>query len=141
MPPALTPELALAYVRELSADVRVVVALDASGERVAGDATVAAAARALLDAAPDAAELEVVTAEGVACAVRGTRHALIAACGRYAIPGIVRQDLRAALGALEPDAPAPGQKAGPPAPSGTPPEGLETLGMALFTAVQRAPEA
>ncbi len=107
MPPALTPELALAYVRELSADVRAVVALSGSGERLAGDAGVAAAARALLGAAPDAAELEIVTANGVACAVRGTRHSLVAACGPFALPGVVRQDLRAALGALEPDASPP----------------------------------
>src|SRR5829696_3234611 len=55
MPPALTPDLALSYVRELSADVRAVVALGPGGEPLAGDPAVAAAARALLDAAPDAA--------------------------------------------------------------------------------------
>jgi len=140
MPPALTPELAIAYVRELSADVRAVAALSATGERVAGDAAVAAAARALIAAAPDAAELEVVTAGGVACAVRGTRHALVAACGPFAIGGIVRQDLRTAIGALEPGAPPPAEP--PPATASEPPsEPLETLAEALFTAAQRAPEA
>jgi hypothetical protein len=140
MPPALTPELALAYVRELSADVRAVVALDAAGERVAGDAGAAAAARALIDAAPDTVELEVVTANGVACAVRGTRHSLVAACGPLAIPGVVRQDLRAAIGALEPGSPPPVEAA--PAPAADPAENhLETLAEALFTAAQRAPEA
>jgi hypothetical protein len=140
MPPALTPELALAYVRELSADVRAVVALNATGERLAGDAGVAAAARALIDAAPDAIELEVVTADGIACAVRGTRHALVAACGPFAIGGVVRQDLRAAIGALEPGPPPPAET--PPAPAADPPSGpLEALAGALFTAAQRAPEA
>ena len=50
MPPALTPDLALAYVRELSADVRAVAVLDAGGALLAGDAAVAAAAAPLLAA-------------------------------------------------------------------------------------------
>ena len=60
MPPALTPALAVDYVRELSADVRAVVVLDADGELAAGPEPLAAPARALLDAG-GAAELEAVT--------------------------------------------------------------------------------
>jgi hypothetical protein len=137
MPPALTPDLALSYVRELSADVRAVVALGPSGEPLAGDPDVAAAARALLEAAPDAAELEVVTSTGVACAVRGGRHALVAACGPFALPGVVRQDLRAAVGALEPDT-------GPTAlaePLEAPTEPLERLADAMFEAAKRGSRA
>jgi hypothetical protein len=159
MPPALTPDLALSYVRELSADVRAVVALGPSGEPLAGDPVVAAAARALLDAAPAAAELEVVTPAGVACAVRGGRHALVAACGPLALPGVVRQDLRAAVGALEPGVrpTAPAEPREPPAgapperlerpagapperlerPAGAPPERLERLADALLEAAKR----
>jgi hypothetical protein len=146
MPPALTPDLALSYVRELSADVRAVVALGASGDRLAGDADVAAAARALLEAAPEAAELEVVTPAGVACAVRGGRHALVAACGPFALPGVVRQDLRAAVGALEAAPPAVAEPLDAPAeplerPAGAPGQPLEQLADALFEAAKRGSRA
>jgi hypothetical protein len=150
-------------VRELSADVRAVVALGASGDPLAGDPAVAAAARALLAAAPDAAELEVVTPAGVACAVRGGRHALVAACGPFALPGLVRQDLRAAVGALEPETPAtaPAERLERPAdapaerlerladapaerlerPADAPAERLERLAGALFEAAERGSRA
>jgi hypothetical protein len=48
MTASLTPALALAYLRELSLDVRAAVVLDAAGEPLAGDAALAPAARALL---------------------------------------------------------------------------------------------
>src|SRR6185503_18482513 len=72
LPPALTPALAVDYVRELSADVREVLVFGADGELLAGPAATApatTAARALLDAAGDAAEVEAVTREGVVCVV------------------------------------------------------------------------
>jgi hypothetical protein len=101
MPPALTPSLALEYVHELSADVHAGVVLDAAGELLAGPPALADPARALLSAGSDAGELEAATADGVVCAVRTTAHAAVAICGRFAIPGVVREDLRAALDALE----------------------------------------
>jgi hypothetical protein len=106
MPPALTPPLALAYVHELSADVRAGVVLDAAGELLAGPPALADAARALLAAGGDAAELEAADANGVVCAARTERHAAVAVCGRFAIPAVVRQDLRAALAGLEGTTPA-----------------------------------
>ena len=57
--PALTPELAVAYLRELSADISAVAVLTADGEPLAGEPEVVKAAQVLLAAAPDAAELEV----------------------------------------------------------------------------------
>jgi hypothetical protein len=101
VPPALTPALALDYVRELSADVRAVMLLGDGGKLLAGPAQLVAPARALLAAAADAAELEVVSGDGVVCVVRSADRAMIAACGRFAIPGVVREDLRAALAAVE----------------------------------------
>jgi hypothetical protein len=112
MPPALTPSLALEYVHELSADVRAGVVLDAAGDLLAGPPPLADLARALLDAGGDAGELEAATADGVVCAVRTSDHAAVAICGRFAIAGVVRQDLRAALAALEGRSPAT-----PPVPS------------------------
>jgi hypothetical protein len=106
MRPALTPTLALDYVRELSADVRAGVVLDAQDELLAGPPDLAGPARAFAEAVGDAAEVEVVGAGGVVCAVRSERHSLIAVCGRFALPGVTRQDLRVALAALE-GSPAP----------------------------------
>jgi hypothetical protein len=122
MPPArMTPALAVDYVRELSADVRAAVVLDAAGELLAGAPQLAAPARALLDAGAHADELEAADADGVVCAVRSTDHAAVAVCGRFAIAGVVREDLRAALAALEGRAPGSGDalvavEPSPPAP-------------------------
>jgi len=137
MPPALTPELALEYVRELSADVRAALVLDAAGEPLAGPPELAAAARALLAAGGDAAELEAGGGEGVVCAVRSPDHAVVAVCGRFAIGAVVRHDLRTALAALEgraPDEP----KAPRYAPSEAPDPALNSAADALISAVQRA---
>ena len=91
MSQALTPALALDYVRELSADVRAAIVLDAAGGLLAGPPQLADRARALLAAAGDAAELEAATGDGVVCAVRSTEHAAVAVCGRFAIPAVVRR--------------------------------------------------
>jgi hypothetical protein len=114
MPPALTPTLALEYVRELSADVRAGIVLDDAGQVLAGPPALAEPARELLAAGGDAGELEAATADGVVCAVRTPAHAAVAICGRFAIAGVVRQDLRTALAALEGRAPQPLASALPP---------------------------
>jgi hypothetical protein len=101
VPPALTPALALDYVRELSADVRAVLLLGTDGELVAGPEPLRADAVALLAAAGSAAELEAVTSDAVVCAVRSGGRSMVAVCGRFAIPAVVRIDLRAALAAVE----------------------------------------
>jgi hypothetical protein len=113
MPPApsLTPELALDYVRELSADVRAGIVLDGAGQALAGPAALAQPARELLTAGRDARELQFASDDGVVCAVRTPAHAAVAVCGRFAIAGVVLQDLRAALAALEGRPPAPGRGA------------------------------
>ena len=152
MPPALTPALALDYVRELSADVRAAVVLDAAGSLLAGPPELAGPARALLAAGGDAAELEAVSDEGVVCAARSPRHSAIAVCGRFAIPGVVRNDLRAAIAALEGRTPGAGGAPEPlpgqaletlpgPAPEPLPPDPLEAAAKALIAASQRDFEA
>jgi hypothetical protein len=164
MPPALSPELAVDYVRELSADVRAALVLDADGELLAGPPELTAPARALLAAGGDAAELEAGGDAGVVCAVISDAHAAIAVCGRFAIGAVVRDDLRAALAALEGRAVAgpgegravagpgegravagPGEGravAGPAAPggpaAGTLDPALHAAAAALVSAVQRA---
>jgi hypothetical protein len=138
MPPALTPALALDYVRELSADVRAALVLGADGEPLAGPAELAAPARALLEAAGGAAELEAGGDAGVVCAVRTEAHAAVAVCGRFAIGGVVREDLRAALAAIE--GRAPDATAGAGAADSRPglDRGLQSAAEALISAVQRA---
>src|SRR3954452_19577741 len=97
---ALTPELAVDYLRELSADIREVAILTAAGKPLAGEPEVAAAAKALLTAAPDAAEIEVATAGGAVHAARSPEHAVVAVCGRFALPALIRYDLKVVLGEL-----------------------------------------
>jgi len=106
--PGLTPELAVGYLRELSADIREAVILTPDGEPLAGEPELAAAAKRLLDAAPDAAEIEVALAGGAIHAARGDHHAVVAVCGRYALPALIRYDLKVVLGELAPEAGAPG---------------------------------
>ncbi len=98
--PGLTPELAADYLKELSADIRAAVVLTAAGEPLAGAPELAGPARELLEAAPDAAEIEVATAGGVIHAARSAEHAVVAVCGRFALPALIRYDLKVVLGEL-----------------------------------------
>jgi len=105
MTAALTPPLALDYVRELSADVLAGVVLDAEGALLAGPAALAEPARALLAAAPAATELEGATPAGAAFAARDGKHAIVVVTGRFALSRVTRHDLRTALSALGGGAP------------------------------------
>src|SRR5690348_17016370 len=103
MTDALPPTIALAYLRELSTDLRAGLVLDAEGGRLAGDEALAGPARALLAAAPEGpVDLEVGTGTGMVFAARDDRHAVVVACGRHALPALVRHDLRTILGRLAP---------------------------------------
>lgn len=138
MPPALTPALALQYVRELSADVRTGVVLDAAGDVLAGPRDLAGGARAFLAAAGGAAEVEAVRPAGVVCAVRSVDRAAVAVCGRFALAGVVRQDLRVALAALEGVSPPPGPaRTGDQGGSDRGDSVLESAADALIFAAQR----
>ena len=98
--PALTPELAVDYLRALSADIRAAVVLTPAGEPLAGAAELTEAAGRLLAAAPGAAEIEVATAAGAVHAARSGHHAVVAVCGRFALPALIRYDLKVVLGEL-----------------------------------------
>ena len=141
MPPALTPALAVDYVRELSADVRAVVVLGAGAADAAGPAHLTGPARDLLAAGADAAELEAVTPAGVVCAVRAGDRAAVALCGPFALPGVVRADLRAALAALGPSPVAPASGAAAPGPGEPAAEGVRTAAERLISALRRGSEA
>jgi hypothetical protein len=98
--PTLTPQLALDYLRELSADIRAGVVLDPGGALLAGPENLADAARDLLAAAGDATELQVTTADGGVYAARDARHAIAVVVSRFALPSLIRYDLRLVLGDL-----------------------------------------
>jgi hypothetical protein len=98
--PTLTPPLALDYLHELSADIRTGVVLDPAGKLLAGPAELGGAARDLLDAAGDAQEVHVSTGDGAVFAARSEQHAVVVVCGRFALPSLVRYDLRLVLADL-----------------------------------------
>ncbi len=98
--PTLTPALALDLLRELSADVRAGVVLDPGGALLAGQDELSAPARELLDAAGDAVEIQVATADGTVFAARSDEHAIVLVCGRFPLPSLIRYDLKRALGDL-----------------------------------------
>jgi hypothetical protein len=99
--PVLTPSLALDYLRELSADIVAGVVLAPDGALLAGPDNLADAARDLLDAAGDvAAEVHVTTADGAVYAARSEQHAVAVVCGRFALPSLIRYDLRKVLADL-----------------------------------------
>jgi hypothetical protein len=98
--PALTPPLALDYLRELSADVRAGVVLDPAGALLAGPEALAGPARDLLASAGDAREVQVATADGVVFAGRSDRHSVVVVCGRFALPSLILYDLRLVLADL-----------------------------------------
>jgi hypothetical protein len=98
--PTLTPPLALDYLRELSADIVAGVVLDRSGELLAGPEDLGSAARDLLTAAGEAEEIHVSTADGAVFAARSERHTVVVVCGRFALPSLIRYDLRLVLADL-----------------------------------------
>jgi hypothetical protein len=100
MTDALTPAQAIEYLRTLSADIREAAVLAADGSLLAGPEALAEPARALLAAAPEADDVEVVSALGSVFAARSDRHAVVLVCGRYALPALVRFDLRMVLADL-----------------------------------------
>ncbi len=97
MTDALTPDQALEYLRTLSADIDEAAVLAADGSLLAGPEELAEPARALLAAAPEADDVEVSLAEGSVFAARSDTHAVVLVCGRYALPALVRFDLRVVL--------------------------------------------
>ena len=98
--PALTPPLALEYLHELSADIRSGVVLDPHGAHLAGPEALAEPARDLFTAAGDAVEVQVTTADGAVYGARSDRHAIAVVCGRFALPSLIRYDLRLVLADL-----------------------------------------
>jgi hypothetical protein len=114
--PALTPELALDYLDELSTDIRGGVLLDSAGSLVAGwrgdadraerlrEPVVELLERADAEAggAGAASQVEVTTQRGAVFCVRDGGWTLAVVTGRFALPSLVFYDLRHVLGDLGP---------------------------------------
>jgi hypothetical protein len=103
--PALTPDLALDYLGELSTDITAALVLDSTGKvaAVTGDdeergERMRALAGELLDAAAEAShggdQVEVVTAEGSVFAVRGQSWTVAVVAGRAPLASLMFYDLR-----------------------------------------------
>jgi hypothetical protein len=84
---ALTPALALDYLKSLSADYRSGVVLGSDGTVLAGDGTLAMAARTF-------------TSGAETFAARDGRHTILVTTGPHALPRLTRHDLCSALVAL-----------------------------------------
>src|SRR5689334_22371487 len=98
----LQPELAAAYVHELSADVKAVVVLDGSGTRLAGPPALEAPAKRLAALLSSGV---VRTEDGVVWVARTADKTLIAVAGPTAQLGPTALDAAAAIGSpdgLEP---------------------------------------
>jgi hypothetical protein len=92
----LTPEVALAYVRELSTDFRAGIVLNGALEPTAGDLELAEAAKALLEAHPGARGMQA----GVVFAARDAEHAIVVVTGELALRRVALADIRTALSGL-----------------------------------------
>ena len=105
MTAALTPALALAYLDELSVDVRAAAVLGPSGDVLAGEAALAGRARDL-SAAPGIHRAP--APDGTLLLARGARGAAIAVvAGDRALPELLEHDLGRIVDALVmPDSPS-----------------------------------
>jgi hypothetical protein len=99
--PALTPDLALDYLGELSTDIRAAIVLDSGGAlaAVTGDdrergERMRELSTALLDAAAEGDQVEVVTTEGSVFAVRGESWTVAVVAGRQPLASLMFYDLR-----------------------------------------------
>jgi hypothetical protein len=110
--PALTPELALSYLDELSTDIRGAVLLDAQGKLAAHspehveDEQLRTLTLELFQRADGASpegpvpQLEVDTPGGSVYAVRDAGWTLLVVTGRFAMPSVMFYDLRSVLADL-----------------------------------------
>jgi predicted regulator of Ras-like GTPase activity (Roadblock/LC7/MglB family) len=110
--PALTPELALQYLSELSTDIKASVIVSADGRTAAASKPGEAGDKlrelssqlfAHADEADDkvVTQVEVSTGTGAVYAVRDERWTIGVVTGRFALSSLMFYDLRRVLGDLE----------------------------------------
>lgn len=98
---ALTPDLALAYLGEMSTDIQAVAILDQTGaltactrEGEAGERMGALVSGLFEEAGETVTQVEVAVGEGCAFAVREGGWTVAAVTGRFALPSLMFFDLR-----------------------------------------------
>jgi hypothetical protein len=110
--PALTPELALEYLGQLSTDIKASVVMSADGRTAAASKPGASGdqlrelTQQLFERADSAddrvvTQVEVSTGGGAVYAVRDERWTVGVVCGRFALSSLMFYDLRSVLGDLE----------------------------------------
>jgi hypothetical protein len=110
--PALTPELALQYLAELSTDIKASAVLSRDGRTAAASRSGEAGdelrtlTRQLLESADQAddrpvTQVEVSTGDGAVYAVRDEHWMIGVVTGRFALSSLMFYDLRTVLGGLE----------------------------------------
>jgi len=110
--PALTPELALQYLGELSTDIKASVVVSADGRTAAASKPVEAGdqlrelTKQLFERADavdsqTVTQVEVSTGDGAVYAVRDERWTVGVVTGRFALSSLMFYDLRSVLGDLE----------------------------------------
>jgi hypothetical protein len=129
MTAALSPELAIAYVRELSADVRAAVVLARNGAVLAGEPGLAPAAMAFAAALDPATDAVIRTPDGVVFGARSRDHSLLVVASSLSLEGPTRLDSWAAVNAMT-DA-----EIGPERPESAPSAALEQAAKAAIEAV------
>jgi hypothetical protein len=101
--PALTPDLALRYLGELSTDVSAAVLLDEGGSVAASSGAPEGLddlSRQLFERAGEAHQIEVSTGNGAVYAVREHGWRVAVVTGRFALPALMFYDLRTILSDL-----------------------------------------
>jgi predicted regulator of Ras-like GTPase activity (Roadblock/LC7/MglB family) len=109
---ALTPELALQYLGELSTDIKASVLVSSDGRTAAaglpgeaadrlGELTVELFERADAADADPVSQVEVSTGDGGVFALRGERWTVAVVTGRFALSSLMFYDLRTVLADLE----------------------------------------
>jgi predicted regulator of Ras-like GTPase activity (Roadblock/LC7/MglB family) len=110
--PALTPELALQYLGELSTDIKASVVMSTDGRTAAAsrpgdqgdrlrELTQELFAKADVADSQPVTQVEVSTGDGGVYAVRDDNWTIGVVTGRFALPSLMFYDLRNVLGDLE----------------------------------------
>ncbi|MFL5840888.1 MAG: hypothetical protein ACJ77Z_10620 [Thermoleophilaceae bacterium] len=110
--PALTPDLAVQYLGELSTDIKASVLVSADGRTAATsrpgeagdelrDLTVELFEQADAADAEPVSQVEISTGDGAVFALRNERWTLAVVTGRFALSSLMFYDLRSVLGDLE----------------------------------------
>ncbi|CAA9473913.1 MAG: hypothetical protein AVDCRST_MAG65-965 [uncultured Solirubrobacteraceae bacterium] len=89
----LTPDLALAYLVELSLDLKAAIVVDGDGRRRAGAPELLEPARAVLEVPAAVAGLVISTSAGYVVGCRSHAAGIVVATGPLALPGLVLHDV------------------------------------------------